>query len=161
MANQWTAIKARVPDINRIVAPFEKEMNHYLDLVEKSFDSTVATFRHNKVSFDRTLERRGSGAGLIEIIGTIGTDNKVYIYLNNGTKVRYATMSKDFQAKTKVGRIKAGPGRGKLWFVSRAKPNKGIKPRKFDELIAKSRQRNFELAFKRAVDSAAKICAKY
>lgn len=63
--------------------------------------------------------------------------DKRYTFVNNGTRVRYATMTPDFQAKTVPRIIASGPGQGGVAFVSRAHPRPGIKGRFFDEEIAK------------------------
>lgn len=125
-------------------------MNHYLDLVEKSFDSTVQTWR-SKPKFDRDVK-----VGTFQIVGEYGTDDDVMNWVSNGTRVRYATMTPDFQAKTKVGRIRSNAGRGGVAFVNRRVPRPGIRARKFDELIVKSRMRNLQLAFKRAIKKGVK-----
>lgn len=155
MPSGWKAITAKVPSLDQMIKPFQDEMDHYLDLVEKDFQKTTSTWRH-KPAFERTNEQRG-GAVSTSIVGTYATEDEVYGYLNNGTMVRYATMSQDFVAKTRPGRIKSGPGAGGVAYVSRSRPRPGIKARKWDEVIAKGKQRNFELAFKKAVDKAIKI----
>lgn len=154
--SNWTVIKAKVPSLAAVVAPFEKEMNHFVDLVEKSFVSTTATWGH-KVIFDKEVKTDGEFGGMTSVTGTVSTDNQIYGYINDGTSVRYATMTQGFKAKTKPGRIRSGAGSGGVNYVDRRRPRPGIKPRKFDELIAKGKERNFILAFDRAVKAAIKV----
>lgn len=65
----------------------------------------------------------------------ISTDNLIYKFVSGGTRVRYATMSKDFIAKTRPNVIGSGAGRGKRMFVSRKHPRPGIKARAFPKAI--------------------------
>jgi hypothetical protein len=151
----WRVIKADVPDVNAMLKPFDDEMLHWAKLAEKKFQSSVQTWDH-KPPFTVDVKRKGAGPSY-SVIGEVYTEDDVYGYLNNGTSVRYATMTRNFVAKTKPGRISAGAGTGGVAYVDRRKPRPGIKPRKWDELIAKSTERNLELAFKRAIDKAVKI----
>jgi len=153
-SGNWVVYTAKVPLLSDFLGPFDKEMEHVLDLIEKSFQSSVSTWAHKPV-FERELEHKGGGNSY-DIIGTVSTEDEVYGYLNNGTSVRWATMTKGFQAKTKVGRIKAGTGSGGLAYVSKKVKRPGIKARKWDELIANGKKRNVELALNRAVAQAIK-----
>jgi hypothetical protein len=60
-----------------------------------------------------------------------------YRWLNFGTKVRRALMSRDFKAKTTPGFLGSGRGRGKMLFVSKKLERPGIKPRKWEHMIYK------------------------
>ena len=66
---------------------------------------------------------------------TVSTDDKIYGYINDGTAVRYATMTHDFIAKTRVRWIGSGPGAGGVAFINRNRPRPGIKAREFDTEI--------------------------
>lgn len=150
----WKVYTAKVPTLEQLLDPFEDEMDHVLDLIEKKFDSSVATFAHKPV-FEREIKRTGFG-NAFTIVGTVSTDDEVYGYLNYGTSVRYATMTKGFASKTKPGRISARAGSGRLAYVSKRRPRPGIKARNFDVLIAKGTERNIGLALNRAVQKAIK-----
>lgn len=63
--------------------------------------------------------------------------NLVYYFLNHGTSVRYATMTPDFMAKTRVGWLGSTFGQGGLASVDIRRPRKGIKGRHWDEEIKK------------------------
>lgn len=67
---------------------------------------------------------------------TIGTDSQIYSYINDGTAVRYATMTPDFEAKTEPRVLGARAGSGGVLFVSRRVPKPGIRAREFDDVIA-------------------------
>lgn len=63
--------------------------------------------------------------------------NLVYFFLNGGTTVRYATMTPDFEPKSRVRWLGSGPGAGGLASVDIRRPRKGIVARKWDEEIQK------------------------
>ena len=58
-----------------------------------------------------------------------------YGWVNRGTRIRYATMSKDWKSKTKPNVIASYAGRGRLLFVSRKRPRPGIQARNFSTII--------------------------
>lgn len=104
--------------------------------VKKDFEKTVATWKH-KPRFKVKVE---SGPSRISIQAS--TDSAIYGYIDEGTKVRYATMSQDWISKTKpaIGggaavALTPGRGRGRKLFVDRRRPRKGIKARKFSSAI--------------------------
>lgn len=154
MGSGWKVIKADLPDIGAMLRPFEGEMKHYLDIVERKFQSSTATWDH-RPNFVVDVKRSGFGPAF-KVVGEVYTEDEVYGYLNNGTSVRYATMTKNFSPKTKPGRISSGAGSGGLHYVSRSRPRPGIKARSWDVLIADGTERNLELAFKRAIDKSVK-----
>lgn len=67
--------------------------------------------------------------------------NLIYYFLNFGTAIRYATMTRDFTPKTSVRVIGSFPGSGGLSYVSIFKPRPGIMGRHWDEEIAKKYRR--------------------
>ena len=154
MASGWKVITCELPDIAAMLRPFEDEMEHWTELALKKFLSSVQTWKRN-VLFETEIRFAGSGP-TTRVIGEVYTEDEVYGYLNNGTSVRYATMTKNFVAKTKPGRISAKAGAGRVSYVDKHRPRKGIKARKWDQLIAKGTERNLEKAFKRAIDKARK-----
>lgn len=60
---------------------------------------------------------------------TIYVSTNIYRFLDQGTEVRYATMTRDFKAKTRVGQFASYNGRGGLAYVNTAKPKPGIAAR--------------------------------
>jgi hypothetical protein len=82
----------------------------------------------------------------------VGTDDPIYGYVDQGTKVRYATMSPDFQAKTTVNVLNSKRGKGGMLFVSKKHPRPGIKARNFSKMI----QKTWNTEFKRRMEQAMK-----
>ena len=71
-----------------------------------------------------------------ELSSRVYTSSKIYFFVSGGTRVRYARMTPNFQAKTIANFIGSRAGRGGFLAMSRV-PLPGIKARKFDEAIAK------------------------
>ena len=65
--------------------------------------------------------------------GSMGS--KKYKWLDDGTKVRYAHMTKGFIPKTRGGQLNSWVGKGKMLFVSKKRPLPGIKARKFTKAL--------------------------
>lgn len=60
-----------------------------------------------------------------------------YGWVNRGTRIRYATMSKDWKSKTKPNVIASYAGRGRVLFISRKRPRPGIVARNFSDIITR------------------------
>ncbi|MBN9393108.1 MAG: hypothetical protein J0I20_34060 [Chloroflexi bacterium] len=73
----------------------------------------------------------------------VGTSNRIFKFVSQGTPVRYAYMSTDFMAKTKPGSLTSGSGAGRKWGVNVNNPRPGIKARDFDKQIAEKYQKKF------------------
>ena len=110
----------------------ERAIENFLDAAAENIridlGTTVQTWRERP-----TFEIKKTGPDSREI----GTDNLIYKFVSGGTKVRYATMTPDFIAKTRPGWIGSGAGRGGRAFVNKKKPMPGIKARHFPKAIIK------------------------
>lgn len=96
----------------------------------------------------------GSASGVsIEVT----TDSEIYGYLDEGTKVRFATMTSNFQPKTKVNSLRASRGRGGVAFVNRKRPRPGIKARGFTKLVRAKWAPQFRKEMQAALAAAAKL----
>jgi len=56
-------------------------------------------------------------------------------WVDRGTRVRYATLSRDWRSKSKPNVIAAYAGRGRVLFISRKRPRPGIVARNFTTTI--------------------------
>jgi hypothetical protein len=135
---------------------FREEMLVAAKEIEKQaledFKRTTATWT-NKPKFSVKVDQ-GSGVGGIRI--QVATDDAAYGYVDKGTKVRYATMSKDWVSKTEPNVIQAFPGKGKKLFVNKKYPRPGIKARNFSKIIAKTTQKELSRVAKNALARAAR-----
>jgi len=110
----------------------------------KIFARTVRTWNSKP---DFTFEIKDG----TELSLEVGTDDKVYYFLNYGTSVRRAMMSKNFVPKTSPGRINAHVGRGGRKYVSKKLNLPGIEERGWTTMIMDLRQPIFERKFKRYI----------
>lgn len=79
----------------------------------------------------------------------------IYYFLNNGTKVRFAEMTDDFEPKTRVRVIDSFPGRGGLKQVDHiGRP--GIRGRRWNEAIATKHKARLGLRLRVALRNGAK-----
>ena len=124
---------------------FEQAASAVADEMYADFLSTTKTW-NNKPAFEKIVQ-----VGDDSVQALVGTDNDIYRFVNDGTKVRYATMSKDFRAKTQVGVIGSGPGQGRRLFINKRYPRPGIQARKFDETIQKKWVKRFKDRMQKAL----------
>lgn len=119
-----------------------------LDEYEKLFGKFTGTWKHKPKWTKKVKSSRQ------QISGTLTTRSKPFVFVEAGTKIRRAAMSRDFQAKTKVRSLSSGPGRGgKVGMLKR--PQGGIKARDSRVVIAEKRERVFTVDMQRALDRAA------
>lgn len=80
---------------------------------------------------------------------------KKWFWISEGTKVRYAVMTKDFKPKTKVGVISSYVGRGRRKYVNPAVMRPGIDKRGFDDILNQRQeeriQKKWETALKKGM----------
>ena len=81
-------------------------------------------------------------------------------FLDEGTKERWAVMSKPFAAKTRAGQLQSWVGKGGMvWMKSKKKgqkPMPGIKPRHFTKALATKWAPKFKKDIATAVEKARK-----
>ena len=111
----------------------------------QTLKQTVATWDGERPDFESQIGlERGDGSASV-LTGPTGGEKGVskWRWLNQGTRIRYALMSKDWQSKTKPGRYRSGPGRGKMLFVSRKLARPGIEARDWTGKLMKSRRKPY------------------
>ena len=85
-----------------------------------------------------------------DIIVIVGTEDPVFGYVNDGTRVRRALMSEDFSPKTRPGSLKSRPGQGGVVFISKDLALPGIEARDFTGQMT----RKYEKKYKRGLEAA-------
>jgi hypothetical protein len=128
------------------------EMQREAEIVKRAFERTTATW-NTPVEF--TIKKSLSSNSFAF---TVSTNSDIYAFVNNGTIVRYATMTPDFSPKTHIRVIGSGSGEGGLMFVNRNYPQPGIEAREFDLEIAERRDPYFQAHMS---DIFTKIVDKY
>jgi hypothetical protein len=102
----------------------------YALMIVNEFGKTTKTWSWD-VPFHHKVDWSGD---TLEI--TVYTEDTIYGFVNNGTGIRYATMTEDFSAKTIPGHIGSYHGSGGLAYVNKKVERPGIVARSFDETIA-------------------------
>lgn len=148
------AIKPATPFKSSV---FREEMEKTAATIAKDatadFKRTVATWK-DKPKFNTVIKTGAAGGG---VTITITPDPVTpYLFVDEGTKVRYATMSPDWKSKTEPNVVQAFPGKGKKLFVSKKHPRPGIKARNFTKLIAKTYKTELQKETKNALARAAR-----
>lgn len=124
-----TAIRLRgkLFDDRKIQAQVDTGLNKAAVALTADFGKTVSTWK-DKPKFETHKIRGGR---------VVSSMNKIYFFISEGTRVRYATMTPNFQAKTAPGRLQAGAGAGGVLFINKKRPRPGIKARRFDKQLIK------------------------
>lgn len=148
-----TSIKPKKMQVASILREQEKALDKFAKQeLTRDFHSTVKTFRRRpKVQMKSEPGKR-----------TVFIEDEIYFYLSEGTRIRWALMSRNWRSKTRPGRIPAGPGRGYAVIVGRRNmlrrgrgPRPGIKARKYDVQIVKKRRAAFNFVMGKAVAEGA------
>lgn len=106
----------------------EHAQEGYVDELLELFDSTVETWKE-KPEFGVSRTRHNNEIGIV-----IGTNDRIYHFLNYGTKTRWAKMSRNWKSKTGTTWLKAKPGKGKVvakGSKAMKTPQPGIEARDF------------------------------
>lgn len=105
---------------------------------KKDFDKTVDTWDHKPIFKSSVAVMKDFIVGHVRTAPIFGDKppELIYYFINQGTKVRYAKMTPDFEPKTRVRVLDSFPGAGGLDSVDVRFPMPGIQGRKFNEAIA-------------------------
>ncbi len=130
-------------------------------IVRKEFQATVKTWTHEKPDFTALVGISGGNANLL--VGPTGDEKGIWKWrwISEGTSVRWAVMSKDFVAKTKVRWMGSGPGAGRMLFAGKKfmlshgiPPRPGIVGREWTQMIEERRRHPFQAAMIDAIQRA-------
>jgi hypothetical protein len=132
-----------MPTTQEYLKAIEGAYYRTVGLIEKDLQATTRTWDH-KPEFTVTTERKGG-----EFSVTAGTDNRIYGWVDAGTKAhvilpkrsKYLSFSSGYKAKTRVGVIGSNEGGafGSSVFAA-AVHHPGFPGRKFIINISKRRQ---------------------
>lgn len=129
-------------------------LRRFATKVKRDFDKTMKTWEDHPTYKKEVSFRAGEGTAKVSV-----TD-KVVGALDEGTRVRWALLSKDWRSKTRPGFIGSGPGAGRVLMRGRKMrkagipPGPGIKPRGWSGVIAKKFEPIFEKDMEAAVNEA-------
>lgn len=104
----------------------------------KDFERTVGTWDHKPRFRATVLVSQDQIVGHVRTAKIFGDKppELIYYFISEGTKVRFAKMTRDFEPKSRKRVIDSFPGAGGLDSVDVRFPNPGIEGRKFNEAIA-------------------------
>ena len=117
----------KVFDTGKAQAAIDKGLDEAAKDLTKDFAKTVSTW-NDKPRFVTDKKKD---------VRIVSAKHKVYFFVSEGTRIRYATMTPNFKAKTAPGRFQASGGAGGVAYISKRRPRQGIKARKFDDQLVK------------------------
>lgn len=118
--------------------------------MKRDYEKTVATWDDPPV-FEQVTQTTSP-----DISALVGTDDRIYGYLDRGTRVRHALMSPDFQPKTRPGELRSYPGQGHVVFISKKLNLPGIKARGWSKMIGQKHKKPFQRDVQAALKAARK-----
>jgi hypothetical protein len=132
---------------------------------KKELDKTTRTWKGEKPKFETLvgLERPPGSASVLT--GPSGSDKAVnkWVWLNGGTRIRWALMSKDWQSKTRPRWFGSGRGSGRVLIAGKRAmtrrgiaPRPGIEARGWSEDLQKRRKRPFTRGMVKAMQRASR-----
>jgi len=123
-------------------------------VIENTLNETAQAAKVDLLTPTRTWKHKPSMSiqrGRFERI--VGTDDTPYIFVTGGTRVRYATMTPGFQAKSVVRSLQPQAGRGGVAIISKKRPRPGIKAREFEAVVAEKWEKELPVQMQRAIDA--------
>ncbi len=114
-----------------------KTLDQMLEIYERDLRKYTGTWS-TQPKWTKKITRRRA-----QYVGKIGTNNRKFAWVEEGTKSYWARMDRNFLPKTKHGRLVSVPGRGGKNSLRRKPKYPGIKARKNLPLIAKRREDDF------------------
>lgn len=125
-----------------------KAVDKTTKVMERDFKKTTRTW-DTKVQFEQVAAARDGD----DLVGAIGTDNRIYLFVTRGTKAHVITAKaggvlaypSGYRRKTRPGILKSyrGGGFGRMRF-SKSVKHPGNKPRDFEHVVANKHQRTLE-----------------
>ncbi|RLC88773.1 MAG: hypothetical protein DRJ03_01610 [Chloroflexi bacterium] len=132
-----------------IKGKLEKMLRHEAWIQRRMMQKVTRTWKGTKPRFKREIKVDRGNLRLTTLpYGNPKAVNK-FRWLNEGTRVRHAVMSKDFRPKTRHRTIGSRRGRGGMVFVSRKIRQPGIKAREWTDEIRKRRTPKFRVKVER------------
>jgi len=127
---------------------------------KKSLDKTISSWAGDKPKMEFVISLTGQDATVIS--GPTGSGSDKWEWLDKGTRIRWALMSKGWKSKTKSGTFNSGGGAGKVVIAGKRamqrrgiRPRPGIKARGWSELLTKQRKKPFQRRVIKAMQKGA------
>ncbi len=147
------SIKPRlVFNVKVLTGELKSELRNQGQIAKREFEKVVSTWSP-RATFRVDWHERPNQA-IVQVI----TNDKRFLWLDKGTRIRWAVMSRDFSPKTTYRTIGARSGGGRVVIRGRQamqqrniKPRRGIKAREFSKEILKRRKPSFYKAMREAI----------
>jgi len=149
MKVEWEFIApGEVFDVAAIQRELVAAVTKAIDEAEGYYEDVTATWDH-----DPDLERE-SGMSGNDYYDQVGSDDDPMEFLDDGTSIRYATMTPDFEPKTHPRQLSSVPGVGGVAYINPHIPRPGIEGRfwtdEIEEIIKPKLESNIDAAIDRA-----------
>jgi len=107
---------------------------------QKELDKTTKSWKGDKPKFTSEIDVGGDNVAVVTGPAGSSMGVKKWNWLNEGTRVRRALMSRNWKSKTRPGYLGSGGGRGRVVFISRRLSRPGIQARGWTEIVTKRRK---------------------
>lgn len=168
-SNDPVTFRALIPkamNINGLFAPIRDACIKDAKAMGKDFEKVIRTWKGDKpriqteaqVVYSNTPPYAIKHDGFSASAWPRNDNSKGYwkwVWLDKGTKVRYAHMTKGFIPKTRGGQLRSWVGKGGLAYINKKRPLPGIKARKFTLALRKKWEAPFKAHIKKAVEKGA------
>lgn len=137
-----------------ILAALNAEKTYALSLLNQ----TIQPWENEKPTMKAEISYRGGDVAMVA--GPSGNEKgvKKWFWLDQGTRVRYALLSRDWRSKTMPRNIRSGAGAGQVLARGhRAGAHKGIEARMWSDTINKMIKKGFQRRIQEAVTRGMKI----
>lgn len=139
-------------DVDKVRLEMLNELRKQARIFKKDFNLTTRTWKH-KPEFKEQIH-----LGAKEASVEISTEDDIYKFVDQGTSIRWAVMSRDWKSKTRSQVIGSTRGRGRAVIWGRGamrkrhiRPRPGIKARKFSKTIVMIRKTGFTKGMQNAI----------
>jgi hypothetical protein len=120
----------------------------------REYKKTTSSWKGAKPRFNFTKSLAGGNAQVLSGVEGGGKGAWKWHWLDQGTAIRWALMSKDWKSKTRPGYFGSGSGAGMVLLKGRGEmmrfghmmPRPGIKAREWTQTLGKRRKRPFQRA---------------
>jgi len=116
----------------------------------KQMQKPTSTWKGDKPKFVSIVIKTADQIGAHTYPDVTSLGGKKFMWLDEGTSVRWALMSGNWRSKTRVGSWKSGAGAGRVLFAGKKafkrrkmQPRPGIKARRWTKMAHKERTKPF------------------
>ena len=155
-------IKAQFGNPEEVTKAIREAQHREGERIKRDLEKTVKTWK-NKPKFTYVSEFKGGDA--VMMVGPSGPSQEATIwgYLEAGTRVRWAVMSKDYRSKTSPGGWDSGQGGGRVVIAGKKammkrgiRPRPGIQARRWLDTVVHRNRSHYREALEKAIQESTK-----